>query len=456
MRMPDRPSASDGAPPRRGWLLWWLVCSLAVTLCAFVVGSLVRSPWEAASANSERASTTTLEVEWREFPVDRPQAVGTLEVGAIVDAPSGHGDSVAVVTAAPVEVGQVVPAGARVAEVSGRPALVLELPFRLYRDLVPGDSGADVAALQQSLTGLGLYSGGADGQFGPRTSAAVRDLYRHAGADPPGAADDLVLAAQDARNALEAAVAAERRARQIRDEVVREAGTSGATSEAEADLSAAAALVASARQEAADTAAAADTPLPAAEIVRIPTGTATVVHAAAPDTLVDTTSPAVRLRAGAPSAVLRVGVEHDDAFPVGTSVEVQAADDPGASMLATVVARGEFTSDQDDDRVPGFDVTLAFPADAPVTIDSGAAVVAVPDGAPEIESGLAVPIVAVRSEGDGSFVLLVEPRPADPDVPETRAVPVVVSRTADGFALLELPEDGALEVGDHVLLGRAP
>lgn len=50
------------------------------------------------------------------------------------------------------------------------------------RTLRLGDSGDDVAALQRALTAKGITSHGrADGQFGPRTDAAVREWQRAAG-----------------------------------------------------------------------------------------------------------------------------------------------------------------------------------------------------------------------------------------------------------------------------------
>jgi hypothetical protein len=68
-------------------------------------------------------------------------------------------------------------------EVDGMPVVDLATRVPLWRDLHPGDRGADVVALQEELTRLG-YRVDADGVVGARTLRAARDLLVHAtGAD---------------------------------------------------------------------------------------------------------------------------------------------------------------------------------------------------------------------------------------------------------------------------------
>jgi peptidoglycan hydrolase-like protein with peptidoglycan-binding domain len=55
--------------------------------------------------------------------------------------------------------------------------------------LGPGDSGPAVAALQRRLAAAGFDPGPADGRFGPRTAAALRDFQRRHGLDPTGRTD---------------------------------------------------------------------------------------------------------------------------------------------------------------------------------------------------------------------------------------------------------------------------
>lgn len=90
-------------------------------------------------------------------------------------------DRIPVVSAVPVATGTDVPWCSPLVVVSGRPVFALEGPVRAYRDLTPGDSGEDVRQLQEALRTCGLYSGRADGVFGPVTLAAVDRMYRAAG-----------------------------------------------------------------------------------------------------------------------------------------------------------------------------------------------------------------------------------------------------------------------------------
>ena len=106
-------------------------------------------------------------------------------------APQGAGDPI--VTSLPR--GPVTIIDGRVlAEVSGRPVITLEGPFRLYRDIGPGDSGRDVRMLQTALTRLG-YRVGTDGTCGPATENALGRLYRELGYSPPTREMDTSVAA---------------------------------------------------------------------------------------------------------------------------------------------------------------------------------------------------------------------------------------------------------------------
>lgn len=97
-----------------------------------------------------------------------------------VDAP------VPIVTRTPIAVGGLVESGAVLVEVAGRP--VIALPGRLpaYRDLAVGDTGPDVVQLKVALAGLGYDAGDpADDTYTRQTAAAVDELYRRLGYQPP-------------------------------------------------------------------------------------------------------------------------------------------------------------------------------------------------------------------------------------------------------------------------------
>lgn len=63
--------------------------------------------------------------------------------------------------------------GATVLEIDGRPVVAYDGPTPLWRSLVPGDKGKDVAELQRWLARAGYDAGEPDGSFGRSLRAAV-------------------------------------------------------------------------------------------------------------------------------------------------------------------------------------------------------------------------------------------------------------------------------------------
>ncbi|MFC7501162.1 hypothetical protein, partial [Nocardioides sp. GCM10030258] len=90
-----------------------------------------------------------------------------------------------VVTRAVKRIGDTITAGEVLLEVAYRPVIVLPGRIPMLRDLRPGDTGRDVAALQASLRKSGRAVADRSGEFGPSTQAAVADLYSDAGYDAP-------------------------------------------------------------------------------------------------------------------------------------------------------------------------------------------------------------------------------------------------------------------------------
>jgi len=89
-----------------------------------------------------------------------------------------------VVTAAGASAGQEFRSGQVLVRLDGRPLFVLTGSFALYRDIQPGDSGDDVAALQAGLLEAG-FAVRVDGEYGSASQAAVRQMYRAAGYTAP-------------------------------------------------------------------------------------------------------------------------------------------------------------------------------------------------------------------------------------------------------------------------------
>jgi len=120
-----------------------------------------------------------------------------------------------VITVSPPEVGIELAEGELVAEISGRPLLVLAGSLPMYRDIRPGDSGPDVAQLEAALARLGFLSAAPDDRFDDAGEAAVSRLYGSLGYAAPGASAVENEQLENARLAVESedkAVTAAKRA----------------------------------------------------------------------------------------------------------------------------------------------------------------------------------------------------------------------------------------------------
>ncbi len=90
------------------------------------------------------------------------------------------------ITRLEVAVGDTITSGEQLAELDGEPLFVLAGPVPAWRDLTPGESGPDVAELQNALASLGYYDGGdTAGYFGAATQDAVAAYYEHLGYTAP-------------------------------------------------------------------------------------------------------------------------------------------------------------------------------------------------------------------------------------------------------------------------------
>jgi len=68
------------------------------------------------------------------------------------------------------------------------------VPVIAHADLQRGSSGEEVASLQMMLFDMGYLSEEPDGQFGPRTEAAVKEYQKDAGMKETGAVTDNLMA----------------------------------------------------------------------------------------------------------------------------------------------------------------------------------------------------------------------------------------------------------------------
>jgi peptidoglycan hydrolase-like protein with peptidoglycan-binding domain len=178
---------------RRFILLGVVALVVVVASTALVLSTQIKSPAEQAAQTSPPALTDlTARVQHTVLTatvlaqgvVRPPDEVSPSTIGG---AGSGASDQNVqpIVTRIFRHRGGKVSQGTVLLEVAGQPFFVLRGTVPAYRNLEPGETGQDVAELQDDMESLG-YSIGADtsGSFGPGTSAAVRAFYKGIGYSP--------------------------------------------------------------------------------------------------------------------------------------------------------------------------------------------------------------------------------------------------------------------------------
>ncbi|MET3902862.1 peptidoglycan-binding domain-containing protein [Paenarthrobacter sp. 4246] len=356
---------------------WWLM-PVAVLI---VLGGLGITYWAGASSTAEMESVppapgvvpVSATVE-RRAVAKQVVLSGKVIAGAqsALQASPAEGVDRLVVTAVAKEAGSIVVPGELLAVVSGRPLLILPSSVPLYRDIIHGESGPDVIALQAALSTFG-FACTTTGTFDLDTQQALRSWYKAAGFKAPTAPAQLPQ--EDAGKA-------------------------------------------------APKAASSDVMFRWREFVQVPGDTGTIASLAGPGALLAEDGIVARIRVADDSIVARADVVQSESFAVGTPVKVRA----GSTVLDTTVANisGFLEGDSSTNEIPGKDITVAippgspgFPAEQSVTVTAGSAT----------EESLAVPLIAIRQDR-GTPYLLIEGND------EPRRLEVKVTAQADGWAAI--------------------
>jgi peptidoglycan hydrolase-like protein with peptidoglycan-binding domain len=178
---------------RRRVVLGIVVVAFAAAAGGVWASAYIKSPAEVA-ARAKPPALTLLTAPVRQQVI----SVTVLAQGVVTKPPQisgpassassggGPGNAQPIVTRIFVRPGATVRAGSVILEVAGEPLFAFAGAVPAYRDLVPGESGADVAQLQAGLERLGLWVGGdLRGTFGPGTQSAVAGYYHRIGYPVP-------------------------------------------------------------------------------------------------------------------------------------------------------------------------------------------------------------------------------------------------------------------------------
>jgi peptidoglycan hydrolase-like protein with peptidoglycan-binding domain len=476
---------------RQRTLLVVVAVAIGSTAVGYAAAGRVHSPdEEAANAKPPAARPVTAAVERRVLEsrvVVRGDVVfdGAIDVSVDLTALSGP----PIVTATPVDPGDQIGEGQILAEVAGRPVIVLGGDLPVYRDLAPGMVGPDVAQLEAGLHRIGFDPGPIDDTYDSATGAAVAALYAMLGYPPPNPRPDVAARVDAARAAADAANETVRTATRALDDATAgpttserlsadaavddaqraldeasAAGDQHATAAAaeqvaiakaqrtellagpdsthlKSDLADAKAALDRANVELLNASLLAATPLPAAELAFIPSLPRRVDSVAA--------------QRGRPvdGPIARVtGVDLVVRAPIGSADRKLIAEGMPAEVEGGGITTDATLMTLDDDATTGSSTaTIALTTPTPETVDSLAGLnvkVTIPidstDGAV-----LAVPLAALTAGGDGR---------ARVEVIDTggarRLVHVEVGLSADGYAAVRPLDGQTLDEGDPVVVGR--
>jgi peptidoglycan hydrolase-like protein with peptidoglycan-binding domain len=147
--------------------------------------SVIESPQQVAARSAAPAATLiTAPARWQVLR-SAITVPGTVRSARRIEVTASAPFATVTVTRLPVRLGDRVRPGQLLAEIDGRPILLLHGRVPAFRDLHEGDEGTDVTQLQRALESLGYADYDPAGVFGQSTALALLLFYRHLGYEAP-------------------------------------------------------------------------------------------------------------------------------------------------------------------------------------------------------------------------------------------------------------------------------
>jgi hypothetical protein len=203
---------------RRQALIGVTVVALVSIGVGYAAAAQMSSPAdEAARAQPPDAGPVTAALEQRALSSQVVTRGDTVFDGSVsVRIETSGLDTPPIVTGEPPPVGTSIEEGQVVLEIAGRPVIALDGALPTYRDLRPGSHGPDVAQLEVAMQRLGIDVGTADDVYDAATSVAVAQLFDRVGYEAPqptadetarlAAAHEAVVAANEQLSQAKAAL----------------------------------------------------------------------------------------------------------------------------------------------------------------------------------------------------------------------------------------------------------
>jgi len=184
---------------RRRVLLGVGIAAALLAIGGLIGASFVKSPQQLAADTAPPSATVTtaavvsqvltssVQMRGVVYPSTQYDVYATAPSSSGQDSPStGASTGTVYISKLQVAAGDTIRNGQQLAELDGQPLFALTGAVPAWRDLTPGESGPDVAELQNALASLGYYDGGdTAGYFGSATEDAVALYYEHLGYTAP-------------------------------------------------------------------------------------------------------------------------------------------------------------------------------------------------------------------------------------------------------------------------------
>ena len=188
---------------RRRVLIGVGIAAALLAIGGLIGASFVKSPQQLAADTAAPPPTVTtapvvsqiltasVEMRGTVYPATQYDVYATAPSSSSGGASSGGGGSSGggssvYISKLDVAAGDTITSGKQLAEIDGQPMFALAGPVPAWRDLAPGETGPDVAELQDALSSLGYYDeGDTPGYYGSATEYAVTLYYEHLGYTPP-------------------------------------------------------------------------------------------------------------------------------------------------------------------------------------------------------------------------------------------------------------------------------
>lgn len=177
--------ARDPLGPRRLFFGGLAVGVVAMSVVGLATTIFIESPHDVAAQSAAPAATTITAVARWQVLRHAITVQGTVRARRPVLVTATAPFSTVTLTRMPEKAGDRVRPGNVIAEIDGRPVILLRGRLPAYRDLHEGDHGPDVTQLQRELLRLGYADYDARGFFGESTALALLVFYRHLGYDAP-------------------------------------------------------------------------------------------------------------------------------------------------------------------------------------------------------------------------------------------------------------------------------